>query len=87
MAVPLSLDTSPDVERMQIDAWRRMTPAEKAAIVTGLSIAVHRLAAAGVQHRHPGASTRERFLRLAIVLHGPALARSAYPEIDILDAR
>ena len=87
MTAPLNLDTSPDVERRQVDAWRRMQSAEKAALITGLTRAVHQLAAAGVRQRYPDASPREQFLRLAIVLHGRALARLAYPEIDLLDAR
>jgi len=87
MAAPLSLDTSPDIERMQVEAWRRMTALEKAALITGLTRAIHRLAVAGVRQRYPNASPREQFLRLAIVLHGRELARSAYPEIDALDPR
>ena len=87
MTAPLSLDTSPDVERMQVEAWRRMTAPEKAALMTGLTRAVHRLAVAGVRQRYPNAPPREQFLRLAIVLHGRELARSAYPEIDALDPR
>jgi hypothetical protein len=87
MAAPLSLDTSPLVERMQIEAWRRMSVPEKASLITGLTRAVHRLAVAGVRQRYPHASPREQFLRLAIVLHGRELARSAYPEIDALDVR
>ena len=84
MPAPLSLDTSPDVERMQIDAQRRMTPAEKAALISGLTRAAHRMAAAGVRQRHPDASPREQFLRLAVVILGPALARQAYPDVDAL---
>ena len=84
MPAPLSLDTSPDVERMQIDALRRMTPAEKAALISGLTRAAHRMAAAGVRQRHPDASPREQFLRLAVVILGPALARQAYPDVDAL---
>jgi hypothetical protein len=87
MAVPLNLDTSPDVERRQIEAWRRMTGPEKAALITGLTRAVHQLAAAGVRERHPDASPREQLLRLAIVLHGRELSRLAYPEIDTLGLR
>jgi len=78
---PLSLDTSPDVERLQVERWRQMSPAEKAAIVSGLTRAVYDLALAGVRLRHPGASPREQFLRLALVTLGPDLARQAYPEI------
>lgn len=62
-----------------------MSPAEKAAIVSGLTRAVYDLALAGVRLRHPGASPREQFLRLALVTLGPDLARQAYPEIAATD--
>jgi hypothetical protein len=38
--VSLSLDTSPEIERRQIERWRQMSPAQKAAIVSGLTQAV-----------------------------------------------
>ena len=62
-----------------------MSPAEKYAIVSGLTAAAYQLALAGVRFRHPGASDREHFLRLAIVTLGLDLARQAYPEIDAMD--
>ncbi len=79
---PLSLDTPHDVERLQIERWRRMSAAEKASIISGLTRTVYDLALAGVRHRYPRASPREQFLRLAIATLGPNLARKAYPEID-----
>jgi hypothetical protein len=36
--VPLSLDRSPEIERLQVERWRRMSPAEKAALVSGLTV-------------------------------------------------
>lgn len=84
---PLSLDTPPEIERRQIEAWRRMSAEEKAAIVTGLTQTVYALALAGVRHRHPDASPREQFLRLAVITLGPGLARKAYPEIAAQDLR
>lgn len=77
---PLSLDTDPDIERRQIDAWRRMPAAEKAALVTGLTRAAFAMTAAGVRHRHPDAAPREQFLRVAVIVLGPELAQKAYPE-------
>lgn len=77
----LSLDASAEVERRQVERWRTMSPAEKAALVTGLTRAAYEMALAGVRHRHPDASPREQFLRLAIVTLGPDLASRAYPEI------
>jgi hypothetical protein len=83
----LSADTSPETERRQIEQWRQMTATEKAAIVTGLTKAVFDLARAGIRDRHPDASPREQFLRLAVVTLGEELATKAYPEIAALDRR
>ena len=81
----LARDTSPEVERRQIERWRNMSPAEKAALVTGLTGAAHAMAVAGIRHRYPNATSRERILRLAIVLLGTELARKAYPDIATLE--
>lgn len=62
-----------------------MPASGKAAVVTGLTQAVFELARAGIRHRHPDASPREQFLRLAIVTLGADLACKAYPEIACLD--
>jgi len=82
--VPLADDTSPDIEQRQVEAWQRMSPAEKAHLVTALSHATFELGLAGVRQRFPHASEREVFLRLAIVRFGRDLAVRAYPEIDAL---
>lgn len=84
MSTPLASDTSPDIERRQIEAWRRMSAAQKASLVTSASRAADDMARAGIRARFPGASEREQFLRLAILKLGDELARLAYPEIDQL---
>jgi hypothetical protein len=81
---PLSRDTAPDVERRQVEAWRRMSAPEKAAMVTGLTRAAWVMAAAGVRQRHPDATSREHFLRLAILVLGRDLAVRAYPDAGLL---
>jgi hypothetical protein len=81
----LADDTTPEVERMQIEAWRRMSASEKAAIVSGLTDAVMRLAMAGIRQRHPDASPHEQRLRLALITLGPELARAAFPDAATLD--
>jgi hypothetical protein len=86
-AEPLSLDTSPEIERLLIQRWREMSAAEKAAIVSGLTQAVYDLALAGIRHRHPDASPREHFLRLAMITLGPDLARRVYPDLAAMDLR
>ena len=78
----LALDTPQDVEERQIERWRTMSAADKAAIVSGLTRAAYALAMAGIRLRHPEASPREQFLRLALVTLGHDLARQAYPDLD-----
>lgn len=78
---PLSLDTSADIEERQVESWRQMSAAHKAAIITGLTRAAYAMASAGVRHRYPGASPREQFLRLAVLVLGHELASLAYPDV------
>lgn len=80
----LSGDTAAEVERRQIERWRRMTPAEKWALVRQLNTAVLDLARAGIRQRHPGASDRGCELRLRRLTLGPELALKVYPEIAAL---
>lgn len=76
----LSLDTSPEIERRQVESWRQMSAAQKAAVVTGLTRAAYAMTFAGVRRRHPDALPREQFLRVAVIVLGPDLARRAYPD-------
>ena len=87
MSSPLNLDTSRDVERMQVDGWRRMSAEQKAALVSGLTHAAVSMTLAGIRHRYHDASPREQQLRLALITLGPDLAREAFPEIAALDVR
>jgi hypothetical protein len=61
---PQSRDTSAEVERRQIEAWRGMSAGQKLAVVSQLTLAAEELAAAGIRERHPGAAGRELELRL-----------------------
>ena len=76
----LSRDTTADAERVQIDAWRRMSPLQKAEIVSQATRDALTFALSGIRQRHPGASERECFLRLAELTLGPALVRAVYPD-------
>lgn len=59
-----SRDTSAEIERRQIDAWRAMNAAQKLAIVSQLTLAAEAMARAGIRERHPNANGREIELRL-----------------------
>lgn len=83
----LADDTPPAIETLQVEAWRRVTPTDKAALVTSFTRAAFSLALAGVRQRYPDATPREHFLRLAIINLGRDLAIRAYPEIESLDLR
>jgi hypothetical protein len=76
----LSRDTSADVEHLQIEAWRRMSPLEKTRIMSRATRDTVTLALAGIRQRHPGASERECFIRLAALQLGPTLVRQVYPD-------
>jgi len=78
----LSLDTSADVERLQVEAWRRMSPLQKAGIMSQATSDALTLALSGIRQRHPGASERECFIRLAALQLGPTLVRQVYPDAD-----
>jgi hypothetical protein len=86
--VILSRDTDRRAERRQVEVWRRMSPAEKAALVTRATEDALMLALAGIRQRHPGASERECFLRLAEIRLGASLVRAVYSDAAaVLDGR
>jgi hypothetical protein len=80
----LSRDTDADVERIQIEAWRRMSSLEKIELVKQATRDMMVLALAGIRQRHPHASERECFIRLAALRLGPALVRAAYPDAVVI---
>jgi hypothetical protein len=76
----LSADTTAEIEDRQIEAWRRMSPAQRLQMVADATRAVTSLALAGIRRRYPHASERECFLRLAAIRLGVDTTRRIYPE-------
>lgn len=60
------LDTSPAADRMQFERLRAMSPEERGAILTALTLTVQELALAGLRQRYPDATEDELWLRLAV---------------------
>ena len=58
-------DTSPTMEALLIEGYRRMSAAEKFARVQSLNETVLQFAAAGIRRDHPGIEESELRLRLA----------------------
>jgi hypothetical protein len=79
------LDTSPDVENVQIERLRQMPPWRKMALMAAMSQTVRTLAMAGLRQRHPDDTPALRRRRMADLLLGPELAARVYgplPEKD-----
>ena len=57
-----------------------MSPLEKAGILSQATHDALTLALAGIRQRHPNASERECFLRLAALQLGPILVRKGCPD-------
>jgi hypothetical protein len=81
----MSLDTSPDASALQLDVYRRMSPAARLRIGLELTALSRRLLEDGVRRRHPeydNQQVRVAFLRRWL---GGDLFRRAYqgqPELD-----
>lgn len=56
---PLSSDTSPDAQRMQIELMRRLPPSRKLALAFELTDAMRDITLADLRHRFPQANDAE----------------------------
>ncbi|MBI4508811.1 MAG: hypothetical protein HY698_04190 [Deltaproteobacteria bacterium] len=73
------MDTTPAAASVQLDVYRRMSPAARLRVALELTAMSRRLLADGVRRRHPEYSdeqVRLAFLRLWL---GADLFRKAYP--------
>jgi len=76
--IPLSSDTSVAAATLQVEAWRRLAPAEKLAMVRALTAAVLRLEREGLRRREPTLDATTCARRLAERRLGSALAQQVY---------
>jgi hypothetical protein len=74
----LSLDTHPEIERLQIRQLRQMPAWRKMALVGEMNQTVRTLALAGLRQRYPGDTPARRQRRLADLLLGQELAARVY---------
>ena len=65
-----SPDTSREAEEIQFEAYRRMSFAEKLAIIDDLNRTAEGLARVGIRERHPDATEDEIRKRLAALRYG-----------------
>lgn len=71
-------DTHPAIQRMLIDGYRRMSPAEKLRRVEALNESVLQLAAARIRKERPEICDRELRLRLAALWLDAETMRRAF---------
>jgi hypothetical protein len=75
---PLSSDTHPEAEKVLIEGYRRMTPAQKLQCLQQMVQRAEALQVAAIRRRYPHATEREVRLRTAVLWHGPELIRRAF---------
>jgi hypothetical protein len=79
VSVPfIPADTTPDAWAKQFELYRHMSPAQKAAGVRAITLAVNALALAGLRQQYPRAGRDELLLRLAARRLGEGVVAQAY---------
>jgi hypothetical protein len=71
-------DAHPDIERIQIERLRQMSPWRKIELVGDMNESVRTLALAGLWQRFPDDTPALRRRRLADLMLGPELAAHVY---------
>ncbi len=82
---PLSADTPPEIEKLLIEGYRRMSAAQKLRLMQDLIRTAQLLALSDVKRRHPQAERRELELRLASRWIEPELMKTVFgwnPEVE-----
>jgi len=73
------IDTSPEIERMQIEKLRRMTPEKRLKLALQLIETEKKLLMEGIKKRHPEYKEKEIKLALIRILLGEELFEKVYP--------
>jgi len=68
-------DTHPEAHRVQMAAFRAMTPEQRGAMAVEMSILIRHLAREGIRFRHPEYADADVSRALAGVLYGGEIAR------------
>lgn len=77
----LSSDTSPEVERVQIDLLRQAGPTRRFALARSLSQTAMQLARGGIRRRHPDADQEEVDLIFIATHYGRELAEQVRADL------
>jgi hypothetical protein len=76
-------DTTPEAWRVQVEIYRRMSPARRLELACQMSDTLRHTVAAGVRGRHPDYSVEQVRLAVARLWLGDDLFRKVYPGVEI----
>jgi hypothetical protein len=76
-------DTTPEAWRVQLEAFRRMTPVRRLDIALEMGDKGRELVVAGVRHRHPDYSPEQVRLAVLRLMQGREIFSMVYPGVDI----
>ena len=79
----LAEDTSPEMEAVLINLWRKRTPAQKVGSVVSLRQMSKQLILSDLRSRYPRATERELYHQLNMRRLGEALADKIFPFLRI----
>lgn len=80
----MPLDTSPEIERVRIKIYQRMSQEERLHLGIQLTRCCRTLLAEGVKLRHPEYNEKEIQLAVARLQLGESLFRTVYPQFQHL---
>lgn len=76
----MTIDTSNDAEKVQIEILRRMSPSERLGVALDLAATSRELMAHGIRQRHPEYTENEVRLAVIRLLIPESLFIKAYPQ-------
>ncbi len=82
---PMSLDTSPEIERVWIEGIQRRIPGQRLEMAFNLGAMARCLAWQGLCRRYPNDSKRERRRRFLRLMYGSKLANEVNKWESLLD--
>jgi hypothetical protein len=74
-----ALDTTPEADRAQVEAYRRMGGGGRAAVVFRLNDLAREAAMAGIRARHPDYNETRQHLAYARLVLGDELTQKVWP--------
>jgi hypothetical protein len=76
-------DTSVDAWKVEMQALRRLTPAERHALWFEFQCELDEMAMNAIRRARPDADERRQLAEFVRRAHGADVARAAYPDLDL----